>query len=77
MILLPPECLLNTIFHEKVKKLIDFARQSRNVSFLYCLNAGVIPACIVCHSDLFGIILKKDAGQASMTDRGRIADKPQ
>jgi len=38
-------------------------------------NMTVIPACRVCHSDLFGIILKKDAGQASMTDGRRIADK--
>jgi len=48
---------------------------SMQVSFPLVLF--VIPACLVCHSDLFGIILKKDAGQASMTDRGRIADKPQ
>jgi len=40
-------------------------------------NENVIPArlrvvttCIVCHSSLSGIVLKKDAGQASMTKRG-------
>ena len=37
-------------------------------------NENVIPAFIVCHSSLSGIVLKKDAGQASMT-KGGFSDK--
>jgi hypothetical protein len=32
------------------------------------MKKSVILACL-CHSDLFGILLQKDAGQASMTKR--------
>jgi hypothetical protein len=33
------------------------------------VNSPLVIPLSICHSDLFGIILKKDAGQASMTEK--------